>query len=108
MDKYLLNVLRKKMSSMGKPLLPLYKVTKTVFKDRTAFIGPAELKNIDPSFDAQMNLDLARDVKETICRLAEITLNDQVEMLSIACKLRMLIMCKSPCKVLCFRQSMTL
>ena len=78
MDKYLLSVLRKKISSLGKPLLPLYKVTKTVFKDRTAFIGPAELKNIDPSFDAQMNLELARDVKETICRLAEITLNDQV------------------------------
>jgi actin-like protein 6A len=84
MDAYMLGLMRKRLanitstgaasssSSIGIPnLVPQFRIAKTVVGDRVTSVSLADLKNVHPTYDAFMNLELARDIKESVCRMGD-------------------------------------
>ena len=76
MDSYALSVIRKQANKLDSTtaMLPHFRVTKVVGQDRSLLARPSGLENIHPTYDAFMHLEMGRDMKESVCRVAESTL----------------------------------
>jgi actin-like protein 6A len=76
MDSYALSVMKKQALKLGSStaMLPQFRVIKTVGADRSVLARPREIGLVHPIYDALMNLEMGRDLKESVCRVAESTL----------------------------------
>lgn len=75
LDAYSLLLLKRKLK--GNSPLPLYKLSKTFMADQGLIVRHNDfLKNIHPTYDALMNLEMGRDLKESVGRMAEYTLHE--------------------------------
>lgn len=73
MDSYMLNIIQKLSS---KPILPLFRLSKSVVNDKIASITSLDLKSIHPSYESYMMLEVAKDCKETICQTSDTMVNE--------------------------------
>jgi actin-like protein 6A len=73
MDALMLNSLRK---ITRKQIMPLFRLKKKVINETVAACSHLDLKNVHPTYDAYSALEVARDVKETVCKAADSTLID--------------------------------
>ena len=75
LDAYSLLLLKRKLK--GNTPIPLYKLTKTFVPEQGLVVRHNDVvKNINPTYEALMNLEIGRDLKESTCRMAEYTLNE--------------------------------
>lgn len=72
MDAYILSLLRSK----GLNPSPLFRLIKTVNDRKIVVEKNVSLSNVHPSYDALMNLDIGRDLKESACRMGDTTISD--------------------------------
>lgn len=73
MDNYMLNLVKRRK---GTAPTPFFRLSRTVDAAGSLIIQQRNLSNIHPSYEALMNLELARDLKETVCRTADNALLD--------------------------------
>jgi actin-like protein 6A len=73
LDAYVLNILKKKCK---KPILPLFKISKGVQNEKVVSINVKENLKVHPEYESLINLELGRDAKEFVCRMADVTLNE--------------------------------
>ncbi len=74
MDAYLLSLVSRRLKAYPRPL---YRLTKTAVPERNHEVIVQDqlgLNNLTKSFQAYMNLELGRDVKEAVCKIADQTL----------------------------------
>lgn len=77
MDAKVLEILQRRASltSSSNALLPLFRLQKTVMGDVNAgkvFSGVNNsVQNVHPTYDAFMRLEMARDLKEALCRMSD-------------------------------------
>ena len=83
MDHYLLQILTGSLLQ-GNPPKPSYRLHKTVADDGITTITKlrTNLINIHPAYDHYMCLEIARDIKETQCRVPETPLSESESKLS--------------------------
>lgn len=76
MDSYALSVIKKQANRIGSSTasLPHFRVTKTVGQDRSLLASLSGVANVHRTYDAFMNLEMGRDLKEAVCRVAESSL----------------------------------
>lgn len=73
MDAYVLSLLRSKRLDP----LPLFRLVKSVTHDKRVVVTKnISLRNVHPSYDALMNLDIGRDLKESVCRMGDSAISD--------------------------------
>lgn len=74
-DTFALSVIRKhaalSAASSATAALPHFRVTKTVGADNSLLARPSMVKNVHPTYDSFMLLEMGRDLKEAVCRVAE-------------------------------------
>lgn len=73
MDFHMLAILRRKTGL--KDLIPSYKARR--MRDKLYTYTGGDVSAADPSFDLFAQLELARDCKETVCKVAESTFDEQ-------------------------------
>jgi len=76
MDAYLLSLLTKRLKYKPKPQFRLIKHVITERNNEIVVTENTALAKVQPSFEAYMNLELARDIKESTCKLADSNLLD--------------------------------
>ena len=76
MDSFALSVIKKQASKLGSTTasLPHFRVIKTVAQDYSILASLSGVSNVHPTYDSFMNLEMGRDLKEAVCRVAESTL----------------------------------
>lgn len=71
------STLLKKSTPGGGPIKPSYRLSKTVTEwGGVQVTDNLTLGTVQPSYDALMNLELGRDFKESVCRMADSTVVD--------------------------------
>jgi actin-like protein 6A len=90
MDSHLLNIMKRRQmqaanfssssssSSSSAPftMSPQFRVAKTVVGDRITNVSVIDVKNVHPTYDAYMNLEVTREIKEFACRMADTVVNE--------------------------------
>ena len=71
-DAYVLRMLKNK----GVNVRPSYRVKKTFHSDHSLTVSDVPLGSVDPSYDAWALLEIARDLKESVCRTSEVAMLD--------------------------------
>jgi actin-like protein 6A len=73
MDAYALHAIRKHCATIQSPtaLLPNFRITKSVGPDKSLFVKKNALQNVHSTYDAFMLLEMGRDMKETVSRVAD-------------------------------------
>ena len=76
MDSHALSIIKKQASRLGSitTSLPNFRLTKSVGIDRSLIASFSGVANVHPTYDAFMNLEMGREFKEAVCRVAESTL----------------------------------
>jgi len=60
--------------------LPLFRLSKTVDSDRAVHVQVnSSIQNVHPSYDALMNLEMCRNIKESVCRISDGALHDLIK-----------------------------
>lgn len=74
MDAYMSSLITKRLRSKPRPL---YRVAKSYDAYSQVVVSDIQFyEPVHPSFDAYMNLELARDIKETVCQVADQNLSE--------------------------------
>ena len=72
-DSYALSIIKKQAMKINSTtaLLPHFRVKKIVGADRGLYACESGVSNVHSTYDAFMNLEMGRDLKESVCRVAE-------------------------------------
>jgi actin-like protein 6A len=73
MDNYLFNLIKKRM---GVAPIPHFRLQRSFDSSAGLVVTPCVTSGVTPSYDALMNLELARDLKDTVCKMADTTLTE--------------------------------
>ena len=76
MDSYVLSLIKKQAMKINSTtaMLPHFRVKKIVGQDRGLYACASGVENVHSTYDAFMNLEMGRDLRESVCRVAESTL----------------------------------
>ena len=76
MDSYALSLIKKQATKINSitAMLPYFRVKKIVGQDRGLYACASGVSNVHSTYDAFMNLEMGRDLRESVCRVAESTL----------------------------------
>lgn len=68
LDSYMLRILKK----IGHVVKPSYRIRKTVASDLSLTVSDLNVGHVHPSYEAWASLEVARDLKESVCRTSEV------------------------------------